>query len=152
MGSHSHCSVWKPLNTSCLNGSMILGVIFFKCFCFLKHITQTDLCISSWLFALVGIIWKRYYFLLLLTPIMIISQHPNLIVHQNTHSINCIPFLLRSSVPPPELLHAPSSAYISWNNGRILMFKVSKQPYQSSRHDEIICRWRHDPTGGENLN
>ena len=25
------------------------------------------------------------------------------------------------------------------------MFKVSKQPYQSSQHDEIICRWRHNP-------
>ena len=52
-----------------------------------------------------------------------------------------------SSVPPPflrsvppELLHAPCSAYIFRNNGRILMFKVSKRPYRSARHDEIICK------------
>ena len=32
------------------------------------------------------------------------------------------------------------------------MFKVSKRPYQSSRHNEIICRWRHNPPGDENLN
>ena len=37
-------------------------------------------------------------------------------------------FLLRSSSSvPSELLHAPGSAYIFWNNGRILMFKVSKR-------------------------
>ena len=29
------------------------------------------------------------------------------------------------------------------------MFKVSKRLYWSSRHDEIICRWRHNPPGGE---
>ena len=39
-----------------------------------------------------------------------------------------------------------------WNNRRILMFKVSKQPYQSSWHDEIIYRWHNNPPGGENLN
>ena len=27
------------------------------------------------------------------------------------------------------------------NNGRILMFKVSKQPYRSPLHDRIICKW-----------
>ena len=52
----------------------------------------------------------------------------------------------------PELLHTPCSAYISSQNGRILMFKVSKGPYRCSQHDEIICKWRHDPPGGENLN
>ena len=59
-----------------------------------------------------------------------------------------VPFL--RSVP--ELLHHPGSAYIFWNNGRILMFKVSKRPYRSARHDEIIFRWHHNPPGGENLN
>ena len=65
---------------------------------------------------------------------------------------------VRSSVPfrvcvcLSQILHPTCSAYISWNNGRILMFKVSKWPYQSSWHDEIICRWRHNPPGGENLN
>ena len=59
--------------------------------------------------------------------------------------------LLRSFIPP-ELLHAPYSAYIFWNNWRILVFKVSKQPYRSAWHDEIIFRWRHNPPGGENLN
>ena len=51
-----------------------------------------------------------------------------------------------------KILHPNCSAYISWNNGRILMFKVSKWPYRSSPHDKIICRWRHNPPGGENLN
>ena len=46
---------------------------------------------------------------------------------------------------PSQILHLTYSAYISWNNGRILMFKVSKRPYRSSQHDEIICRWRHNP-------
>ena len=56
------------------------------------------------------------------------------------------------SVCPSQILHPTCVAYISWNNGQILMFKVSKWPYRSSRHDEIICRWRHNPPGGENLN
>ena len=50
---------------------------------------------------------------------------------------------------PSQILHPTCSAYISWNNGRILMFKVSKWPYRSSRNDEIICRWRHNPPGGK---
>ena len=29
------------------------------------------------------------------------------------------------------------------------MFKVSKRPYRSARHDEIIFRWRHNPTGDD---
>ena len=37
--------------------------------------------------------------------------------------------------------------YIFWNNGRILMFKVSKRPSRSARHDEIIFRWRHNLPG-----
>ena len=46
-----------------------------------------------------------------------------------------------SSFPPPlELLHAFCSAYIFGNNGWILMFKVSKQPYRSAWHDDIICK------------
>ena len=77
------------------------------------------------------------------------------IYYQNTHSINCIP-PFRSFVPfhssVPELLHGPCSAYISWINRRIFMFKVSKQPYWSYWHAEIDCRWRHNPPGGENLN
>ena len=56
------------------------------------------------------------------------------------------------SVRPSQILHLTCSAYISWNNGRILMLKVSKWPYWSFRHNEIICRWRHNPPGGENLN
>ena len=60
--------------------------------------------------------------------------------------------LFRVCVCGSQILHPTCSAYISWNNGRILMFKVSKWPYWSSRHDEIICRWRHNPPGGENLN
>ena len=42
--------------------------------------------------------------------------------------------------PPPDLLQAPGSTYIFWNNGWILMFKVSKRPYRSAWHDEIICK------------
>ena len=57
-----------------------------------------------------------------------------------------------SSSSDPKLLHAPGSAYIFVNNGRILMFKVSKRLYRSARHDEIIFRWCHNPPGGENLN
>ena len=57
-----------------------------------------------------------------------------------------------SVCPPSKILHLTCSAYISLNYGRILMFKVSKRPYRSFRHDEIICRWRHNPPGGENLN
>ena len=30
-----------------------------------------------------------------------------------------------------------------WNSGQILMFKVSRQPYRSARHDRIICSWNH---------
>ena len=59
---------------------------------------------------------------------------------------------LQSSVLTPELLHNPGSTYRIWNNGQIFMFKVSERPFQSSRHDEIICRWHHNPPGSENLN
>ena len=44
------------------------------------------------------------------------------------------------------------TVYYSVINGRILMFKVSKRPYQSSRNDEIIFRWLHNPPGGEKWN
>ena len=37
-----------------------------------------------------------------------------------------------------------------WNNGQILTFKVSKQPYQSPRHYRIICKWCHYLPGGKN--
>ena len=61
--------------------------------------------------------------------------------------------LLRSSSSvPPELLHAPGSAYIFWNNGRIFMFKVSKRLYRSARRDGIIFRWHHKPPGGDKWN
>ena len=62
--------------------------------------------------------------------------------------LRSVPF--RSSVP--ELLHSPCSAYISWYNGRILMFKVSKQPYWSPLHDRIICKWRQCLLGGQKWN
>ena len=51
-----------------------------------------------------------------------------------------------------NIIHLTCSTYISWNNGWILMFKVSKWPCQSSQHDESICRWRHNPPSGKNLN
>ena len=37
----------------------------------------------------------------------------------------------------------PVSAYRIWNNGPILMFKVSKWTCQSAQHDKIICRQCH---------
>ena len=37
------------------------------------------------------------------------------------------------------------------NNGRILMFKVSKRPYRSPLHDRIICKWRQCLLGGQNV-
>ena len=46
----------------------------------------------------------------------------------------------------------PGSTYRIWNNGQILMFKVSKRPYRSPRHDRIICKWRHCPLGGQKWN
>ena len=54
------------------------------------------------------------------------------------------------SVPPCSSLFSHFFASIRnanrfWNNGQILTFKVSKRPYPSSPHDEIICRWRHHP-------
>jgi len=45
-----------------------------------------------------------------------------------------------------------STVYYSANNGRILMFEVSKRPYRSSRNDGIIFRWLHNPPGGEKWN
>ena len=57
---------------------------------------------------------------------------------------NCVPppirsdptppirLLLRSDSSVPELLHTTCSAYIFGNNGRILMFKVSKRLYRSA--------------------
>ena len=38
------------------------------------------------------------------------------------------------------------------NNGRILMFKVSKRPYQSPWHNRIICKWYHCLHSGQKLN
>ena len=53
---------------------------------------------------------------------------------------------LSSSVLPSVTNFASTlTVYYSVINGRILMFKVSKQPYQSARHDGIIFRWRHNP-------
>ena len=50
---------------------------------------------------------------------------------------------LTSPTPPPELLHHPSSAYRIWNNGQILMLKVSKQQHRSPWYDRINCKWHH---------
>jgi len=65
-----------------------------------------------------------------------------------------VPFL-RSSVTPHFFSHFFASirnANRFWNNGWILTFQVSKRPYRSCQHDEIISRWRHHPPGGENWN
>ena len=77
------------------------------------------------------------------------------IVYNKVHNSNyCLilyntgecPFLR----PPSRILHPTCSAYIPVNNRQILMFKVSKWPYQSCRNDEIIiCRWRHNLPGGK---
>ena len=42
--------------------------------------------------------------------------------------------------------------YRIWNNGWILMFKVSKRPYRSPLHDRIICKWRQCLLGGQKWN
>ena len=39
-----------------------------------------------------------------------------------------------------QILHPTCSAYISWNNVQVLMFKVSKWLYQSSWYNRIICK------------
>ena len=91
------------------------------------------------------------------------TQHTTYNQHTkyNVGTVHCVLFVILyntggcpfcSSVCLSQILHLTCSAYISWNNGQILMFKVSKRPYQSSWHDEIIYRWRHNPSGGENLN
>ena len=47
-----------------------------------------------------------------------------------------------------KLLHNPGSACRIWNNGRILMFKVSKQLNWSFWYDRI-CKWCHCLPGGQ---
>ena len=42
--------------------------------------------------------------------------------------------------------------YRIWNNRQILMFKVSKLPYQSPPHDRITCKRCHFLHGGQKLN
>ena len=59
--------------------------------------------------------------------------------------------VLRPAVPS-RILHPTCSAYISLNNGRILMFKVSKRPCRSPLHDRIICKWRQCLLGGQKWN
>ena len=44
------------------------------------------------------------------------------------------------------------SVYRIWINGQIFMFKVSKQPYQSTWHDRIIGKWCHCLPGGQKCN
>ena len=51
-----------------------------------------------------------------------------------------------------QIVASDCSAYISLNNGRILMFKVSKWPYQSCLHDKITCKWRQCLLGGQKWN
>ena len=43
------------------------------------------------------------------------------------------------------------SVFRFWTNGQILMFKVSKQPYQSPPHDKITCKWRNFLPGGKKI-
>ena len=69
-----------------------------------------------------------------------------------------IPFyiieILRTPAPGAAhfFLQYPVSAYKIWNNGWILIFKVSKQSYWSVQHDRIICKWRHCLHSGQKLN
>ena len=58
-------------------------------------------------------------------------------------------YIYISSSISKELLHTPCSAYISWKNGQILMFKVSKWLFQFPWHDRVIWKWRHCLTGGQ---
>ena len=44
------------------------------------------------------------------------------------------------------------SVYRFLTNGQILMFKVSKQPYQYPPNNRITCKWRNFLPGGQNLN
>ena len=44
------------------------------------------------------------------------------------------------------------SVHRIWNNGWILMFKVSKRLYQIAHHDRIICKWCHCLPGGQKWN
>ena len=60
-----------------------------------------------------------------------------------------------SSVTPHFFLHFFASirnANRFWNNGWILIFKVSKQPYWSVQHDRIIWKWRHFMPVGQKWN
>ena len=54
--------------------------------------------------------------------------------------------------PRWKLKIALCSAYISWNNRHILMFKVSKWPYWSSRHDRNIWKYCHCLPGAQKWN
>ena len=69
-----------------------------------------------------------------------------------------IPFyiieILRTPAPGAAhfILQYPVSAYKIWNNGWILIFKVSKQPYWSVQHDRIIWKWRHFMPVGQKWN
>ena len=74
-------------------------------------------------------------------------------------------FYMNKIPPPPTPPPAPPAPYFSpifftsirngcriWNNGRILMFKVSKWPYQSPHHDRIICKLCHCLTSVQKWN
>ena len=62
------------------------------------------------------------------------------------------------SVPPPpphffsRFFASIKNANRFWNNGQILTFKVSKQPYRSLIHDRIICKWRQCLLVGQKWN
>ena len=48
-------------------------------------------------------------------------------------------------------IFAPATNKI-WNNGGIMMFKVSEWTYWCASQDGIIFRWYYNPPGGEKLN
>ena len=106
---------------------------------------QSDYLILIKHFASVSRWWNNVFNNFLLILIQSLEAYCPLVLY-NTGGC---PFLL---FRPSQILHPNCSAYISLNYGWILMFKVSKRPCWSSRHDKIICRWRHHPPGGENLN
>ena len=73
----------------------------------------------------------------------------SIVVNYHTTIITLIqPIVLCST----RVFAIPSSGYRIWNNRQILTFKVSKPPYQSAKHDRMICKWCHYPPGGQKWN
>ena len=73
--------------------------------------------------------------------IMTLRARPQPKEQERRHKIMLLYIYIYTYIGPIDKMY--DSVYKFWNDGWIVMFKVSKQPCQSAQNDTIICKGSH---------